>query len=94
MDGSVTVGDYITDTFQIGGISVENLNMAVATQANGSTTGIMGIGLDIDESRVLDNDEAPYPNLPDELYTQGIIGTKAYSIFLDDLCSYMTTSRA
>lgn len=82
--GSGVVGDYISDTMSIGGITVTNLTMAVATSANATQTGIMGIGLDTDESTEQFTG-TNYPNLPDVLKSEGKIGTKAYSLYLDDL---------
>lgn len=42
----------------------------------------MGIGLDTRES--LGYGQATYENLPDLMKTQGLISTKAYSLYLDD----------
>lgn len=62
--------------------------MAVATQANETTTGIMGIGLDTDESIV--EYGGSYKNLPDLLFSQGLISSKSYSLYLDDLGTFST----
>ena len=40
--GSEVSGDYISDDFALGGASIKNLTMAVATNAQSVTTGIMG----------------------------------------------------
>lgn len=45
--GSEVLGDYISDNFGLGGITVQNLTMAVATTAEEVFTGIMGPPLPI-----------------------------------------------
>jgi Eukaryotic aspartyl protease len=87
--GSGIVGNYIADSFRIGEMSVQNLTMAVATSARYIDTGIMGIGFDTDES--LPPGRKTYPNIIDDMMTQGLINTRSYSLWLDDLGR--TTSR-
>lgn len=60
--------------------------MGVAEVANRGDPpeGIMGIGFSSDESRV-DRGDQPYPGYIRTLAAQGLINTRAYSIFLDDL---------
>lgn len=85
---SGVTGDYVTDDFTIGGITIKSLTMAVATQAAYVATGIMGIGFDTDESIAASSGEATvYNNLIDELVIQGVIGSKSYSLWLNDLYS-------
>ncbi len=81
---SGVVGDYIADNFAIGGTSIQNLTMAVATKAAYVATGIMGIGFDTDES-IVSTGAQPYPNIIDVMVTEKIINTRAYSLWLDDL---------
>lgn len=57
--------------------------MAVATYAANVPMGIMGIDYDTRESWAQEND--PYPSVIDEMYNQGLIATRAYSLWLDDL---------
>lgn len=76
-------GDYFNDTFSIGSITLRNLTMAVAKEADGFTTGIMGIGFDAGESIVIQGGQ-PYPNIIDMMVAQGIIQTRAYSLWLND----------
>ncbi|KAL1966350.1 hypothetical protein VTN77DRAFT_4492 [Rasamsonia byssochlamydoides] len=83
---SDVVGNYITDDFGIGGITIKNLTMAVATDAKVVPTGIMGIGFDTDESLVAQGSK-PYPNIIDVMVEQGLISTRAYSLWLNDLDS-------
>jgi len=85
---SGVTGDYVQDNFGIGGMTIKNLTMAVATQAAYVNTGIMGIGFDTDESVARQSGESTvYPNLVDELVNQNLITTHSYSLWLDDLDS-------
>jgi len=89
--GSGVVGDYVGDNFSIGGQMIKNLTMGVATQAESVNTGIMGIGFDTNEALYQEElaagyqDITPYPNLVDEMKKQGLIGTRSYSLYLDDI---------
>ena len=58
--------------------------MAVADRAEYVPTGIMGIGFDTDESIVAEGSQ-PYHNFIDAMVDQGIIQTRAYSVWLNDL---------
>jgi hypothetical protein len=82
--GSGVVGDYISDDFGIGGITLKNITMAVATKANYVPTGIMGIGFDSGES-ITSTSGQPYPNVIDEMVQQGLINSRSYSLWLNDL---------
>lgn len=64
-------------------MALQNITMAVATIARHVDTGIMGIGFGTDESPPLG--KKTYPNIVDEMMTQGLISTRAYSLWLDDL---------
>ena len=57
--------------------------MAVAEEAEDFTTGIMGIGFDAGESIVIQGGQ-PYPNIIEVMVAQGIIQTRAYSLWLND----------
>lgn len=50
--------------------------MALANTAD-LTYGIMGIGFDSDEAA-----QTIYPNIIDKFYTEGLIGARAYSLYL------------
>jgi len=82
--GSGVQGDYFSDDFAIGDIVIKNLTQAVATEAKNVPTGIMGIGFDLDES-ITQSGTKPYPNIADVMVTQGLISTRSYSLYLDDL---------
>lgn len=75
-----------TDVLSVGGVSVTNQTMAVATSAKQVQTGIMGIGLATNEAAVSQN-LGQYPNLADSLVSQGKISSKSYSLYLDDLAT-------
>jgi hypothetical protein len=66
--------------------------MAVATSARYVETGIMGIWFDADES--LPPGINTYPNIIDDMVTQDLINTRAYSLWLDDLGRSSILSRA
>jgi hypothetical protein len=76
VDQSQATGDYIKDDFQIGGANVSQLQMGLATKTT-IPTGIIGIGFTADEST-----KSEYPNLLDLLVSQGLIASKAYSLYL------------
>ncbi|KAK5112750.1 hypothetical protein LTR62_003848 [Meristemomyces frigidus] len=82
--GSGVIGDYISDNVSIGNIHLRNLTMAVASQAQQVVTGVMGIAFDADEALV-GQGYSPYPNIIDAMVQQGVIATRAYSLYLDDL---------
>jgi len=83
--GSEVIGNYIADDFSMGGMKISQLTMAVATTAKYVPTGIMGIGFSTGEAIVQYNGTEPYPNIIDELVSQGLINTRAYSLWLNDL---------
>lgn len=82
--GSIVTGDYISDNFHLGANSIKNLTMGVASSAEYVSVAIMGVGFDLDES-ILATSNTPYPNIIDEMVKQGLINSRAYSLWLDDL---------
>ncbi|TAQ88566.1 hypothetical protein B7494_g3109 [Chlorociboria aeruginascens] len=78
-DGSGSEGDYITDNLVIGGTTVANLQMGLAYNTT-VPIGLLGIGYDTNEAS-----QSVYPNIIDDMFSQGLITTKAYSLYLDDL---------
>ncbi|KAJ0123276.1 acid protease [Diaporthe amygdali] len=78
LDGSTASGDYIADHFEIGDTVIEALQMGLANET-ASGTGVLGIGFTANEAA-----EVAYPNLVDEMVEQGLIPTKAYSLYLND----------
>ncbi|CAK7206587.1 hypothetical protein SEUCBS139899_009386 [Sporothrix eucalyptigena] len=81
LDGTGSSGDYISDNFEVAGTTVKSLQMGYATQTVRGT-GIMGISYSASEST-----ENIYPNLIDQFQEQGLISTKAYSLYLNDFRS-------
>jgi hypothetical protein len=75
-DGSGAQGIYMTDDFTIGGATLSQLEMGLGEEAT-INSGLIGLGYDTNEaaSRV-------YPNILDVFQSQGLIGTKAYSLYL------------
>ncbi|CAN8098353.1 unnamed protein product [Discula destructiva] len=79
VDGSAVQGFYFTDNVEIAGATIDTVQMGLADESD-VTYGIMGIGFDADEST-----SNLYPNIIDNFFTQGLIGARAYSLYLDDL---------
>ena len=70
------------------------MTIAVATEVKDATTGVMGIGLDSDES-IVGNGGRPYKNLVDMMVEQGLINSRSYSLWLNDVgkLGYKTLGR-
>lgn len=81
VDGSAIDGYYFTDTVEIGGATIDTVQMGLADESD-VTYGIAGIGFPSNEAAA-----TPYPNLIDRFYEEGLIGSRAYSLYLDDLDS-------
>ncbi|OAP65445.1 hypothetical protein AYL99_01417 [Fonsecaea erecta] len=79
-DGTSASGYYIEDTVGLGSATVTGVTFAVATSAASTQRGIMGIGL-----QGLEASQVKYPELLDDLQSQGLIDRRSYSIYLDDL---------
>lgn len=86
-DNTGAAGDYIKDTLSIGGATIKALEMGLAYNST-SATGVMGIGYSLNEA----SDDARtqidpfvYPSIIETMVSQGLINTKAYSLYLDDL---------
>ncbi len=78
LDGGGAEGDYISDDFTIGGATVKSLQIGYATSVSRGT-GILGVGFPANEAST-----AKYPNLIEEMVSQGVISTQAYSLYLND----------
>ncbi|KAJ5660881.1 uncharacterized protein N7484_000253 [Penicillium longicatenatum] len=86
-DGSEVSGDYVSDVFRVGSLTVKKMEFAVATeQYEVGTMGIMGIGFDTNEA-MTDFGSKPYRNIIDSMADQGLINSRAYSLWLNDLDS-------
>ena len=80
------LGDYITDNLELNGVIIKSLEMGFATSATGVDRALMGVGFDTNEASA-----SPYPNIIDDMVSQGLIGGHVYSVWLDDLgwsCSH------
>lgn len=76
VDGSSVQGYYFKDTLSIGGADISDLQMGLASTSD-LEYGIMGIGFPSNEAA-----ETTYPNIIDKFYSEGLIGAKAYSLYL------------
>ncbi|KAL1872994.1 hypothetical protein Daus18300_004135 [Diaporthe australafricana] len=86
VDGSFSKGDYFMDTFQIAGATVSNVTMGLGLNTT-IAYGLVGVGYALNEA-IVDTENslsAAYPNLPVVMVNEGIIGTNAYSLWLNDL---------
>lgn len=83
-DGSGAAGGYVTDTFRLGSVSIDDFQFGVGDESS-SPRGILGIGYANNEVQVLRDGEDPYDNLPLRLASEGHIQSAAYSIYLNDL---------
>ena len=84
VDNSGVIGDYVSDTFAVGDITIKDMTLAVATEVQDATTGVMGIGFDSGES-IVGNGGRPYKNLVDMMVEQGLINSRSYSLWLNDI---------
>ena len=85
-DGTAITGDYITDVVGFGGnVTVKKQTMGLANSTTGDTYGLMGVGFDTNEANFSNFGGPTYPNIVDELKSQGYINSAAYSLWLDDL---------
>ncbi|KAI9788529.1 MAG: hypothetical protein M1833_002915 [Piccolia ochrophora] len=83
-DGSGAVGDYATDTIEIAGVKIEDLQFGIGYQSQ-SRQGVLGIGYAGNEAQVQSNGAEPYRNLPQLMVDGGLINSNAYSLWLNDL---------
>ncbi|KAJ4393137.1 hypothetical protein N0V93_002344 [Gnomoniopsis smithogilvyi] len=81
VDGSGVEGYYFTDTVELAGATIDTVQMGLADESD-IEYGIMGVGFEADESAA-----TLYPNIIDKFYSSGLIGARAYSLYLDDLDS-------
>lgn len=90
-DGSQISGDFISDTLNIGGTSIKDMQMGLASSASRGV-GIMGIGFQSGESVSSQNPNLVYPNVINQLKNQKFVNTLAYSLWLNDLGIYCSTN--
>lgn len=79
-------GAWGHDVFQIGGATVENLSIGLASKVSQINTGLVGIGRPQAESTFTSGGQM-YLNLPLKMRAEGIINSAAYSMALNDVNS-------
>jgi len=83
-------GEYITDNLTLGDLKLSQVMMAVATDLNRESLdcGIMGMGLPASQARVRrNNDTKPYKSILEEMVSQGLIKSRAFSLWFNTLDS-------
>lgn len=76
----------MTDTLNIGGASLSNLQFGIGYTSS-SSEGILGIGYKINEVQVGRSGLKAYDNVPAAMVAQNLISSNAYSLYLNDLDS-------
>ncbi|KAL1304996.1 hypothetical protein AAFC00_003900 [Neodothiora populina] len=82
-DGSSASGDFATDVVQLGDVQISNVQFGLATKVNSTTgfaVGLMGIGYSLNEAS-----QVQYANMPEVLRDAGVINSRLYSVFLNDI---------
>ncbi|KAE9377303.1 acid protease [Stipitochalara longipes BDJ] len=79
LDKSGASGDFITDVLSIAGNELKDMQMGLAFKSTDSQ-GTLGLGYD-----TLEGAKTKYPSFIDQLVSQGIINSKAFSLYLNDL---------
>ena len=77
-------GDFVSDDFEIGGATIQNLIMGLVNQTT-TGSGLLGIGYDVNEAVVTTGaSTTPYLSIIDTMVNQSLIAVKSYSLYLDD----------
>ncbi len=84
VDGSGASGDYVTDTVAVGSQKLPSLQFGVG-YVSSSSQGIVGIGYETNEVQVGRAGLTAYKNLPAQMVADGLIQSKAYSLWLNDV---------
>ncbi|KAI8629784.1 aspartic peptidase domain-containing protein [Xylariaceae sp. FL1651] len=86
VDNSHSRGDYITETFGIGNVNLENTTMGLGLDTD-IPYGLVGVGYALNEASVAQTGSvsSAYNNLPVVMRDEGHIATNAYSLWLNDL---------
>ncbi|KAJ3475580.1 hypothetical protein NLG97_g9409 [Lecanicillium saksenae] len=80
LDGSSATGDYFNDTVTIqNNITIKNQQLGLAKKSE-SPTGLMGLGMSVGVAS-----RKVYPTIIDNLVSQGVIETAAFSLYLDSI---------
>lgn len=84
-DGTSASGDFFTDVISIGGISVKNQTIGLASDSD-IPQGLLGVGMvGTEGSCASAENQFCYPNLIDTMVNQGLISSHAFSLYLNDL---------
>lgn len=83
VDGSGSAGDYVKDTFRIGGATLTGQEFGIGYTSS-SDEGILGIGYESNEA-IVEYSPTTYVNVPANMVQQGLINSNAYSLWLNDL---------
>jgi Eukaryotic aspartyl protease len=92
-DGEIVTGDLVTDTLVLGGVTFNKFEFGFA-HAGGAPkaisaaplVGIAGVSYQSAEALALaTNQTSSYPTLLSQMVTQGVIGTQAFSLYLNDI---------
>ena len=84
-DQSTVEGTYFVDALCIGGACIYSQLMTLATETSANVwRGVLGLGLITQESGVTSGRFSAYPTILDTLVRSGVIGSRTYSIWLDD----------
>lgn len=82
-DQSTATGDFATDVVGIGNVQIPDVQFGMANAVN-STTGfavsLMGVGYS-----AIEGSNTTYPNIPEVLQQAGVINSRLYSVFLNQL---------
>ncbi|KAJ5610219.1 hypothetical protein N7510_006938 [Penicillium lagena] len=84
VDTASAAGDYVSDNFGIGSIMIKDAIIGVARQVHIGLIGVLGIGFDSLES-ITWNGGNSYKNIIDLMVKQGLINSRAYSLWLNDI---------
>lgn len=85
-DGTSAQGDYFADTIRFGGEAIKSQTMGIAYNSTLSP-GLLGLGYTTNEASVAQEPPFTYPSIVDNMFNDGLISVKAYSLYLDDLHS-------
>ena len=86
VDGSSANGSYFTDNVQMGGATIENVQMGLISNATAGSINIaqLGLGRPDVEAFCISDACASYPTFLDDLVTHGIIASRTFSLWLND----------
>ncbi|KAI5303456.1 replication factor C subunit 4 [Ascosphaera pollenicola] len=84
VDGSGASGDYGTDVFKFGDLKLDKLQFGVGLNST-SENCVFGIGYPANEVYLQKAGTKPYANLPQALVDEGLINSRAYSLYLDSV---------